>query len=279
MWGVFMFTTFSVEERELRGIYKIMPFLKKDKLFENYSEYKNMVVRSLVYVSYHSKVDYESVYQRAGYQAKCLVCSKDTEFPEGTGLKRFFDLAYYKKMAENFALNILSEMENPQKLRVAFFDMEGVESPFVEKLCKYTDNFTVLTLSRDKYFRVEERLMDNLGVSLVFSRNLSVLANADLIIAPTPIRKILSLSTRAVVITSTPPVFDVTAQCYYDYRVDLPQDYKKFLPKDTDEMYFASALYSKGRQHSLGELVPKVAFNENSTCTVKSLAKYLDKLP
>ena len=47
------------------------------------------------------------------------------------------------------------------------------------------------------------------------------------------------------------------------------------MDEDMDEMYFASALYSKGRKYFLGEIVPKVSYNENSTCTVKSLGKYL----
>ena len=274
-----MFTTFVVEEKEHRGIWKILPFLKKDKLIESYREYKNMTMRELRYISYNNnKIDWQIVYQRAGYQAKCLVCSEKAALPESLGLKRFSDIVFYKKMAENFAFNVLMNMDNPAGINIVYFDMDVKECAFAEKLCTLTDNFTIITVSKDKYLKTEESVMDKMGASLVFSGNLSAMKKADLIIAPTPIRKILDLSNRTVVITSQRPVFDISAQCYYDYDISLPEEYKEFLIEDITETYFASALYQKGRQYSLGQIVPKIAFNENSTCTVKSLAKYLDKL-
>lgn len=69
----------------------------------------------------------------------------------------------------------------------------------------------------------------------------------------------------------------MNAQCYYGYSVEIPENLEKYRPEDMDSLYFASALFSKGRQHYMAELIPKTTYNENCTCTVKSMGKYLAK--
>ena len=117
--------------------------------------------------------------------------------------------------------------------------------------------------------------MEKLGVSLVYTNRLTRIKDADLVIAPCLIQKRISLNKKSVVLTCEKPLVDLPSICYWSYTCTLPEEYRRLMDEDMDEMYFASALYSKGRKYFLGEIVPKVSYNENSTCTVKSLGKYL----
>lgn len=272
-----MLTTFSIEERKLKGL-KILakPFIK-DKLIEEYGEEKNLVIRQMFYISYSGKVNWKIVKSRAGYQSKCLVCSENISFPMDTRLQRFVDSTFAKIMTNNFALSVLKKMEYPEKLKIVYYDIDGNNKYFLQELCKLTDNFIVVTVNKKKYKEISERLMEEMGVSLVYTDRLSRMKDADLVIAPTQIRKILDLSCKSVVITSERPCFDTQSQCYYGYSVTIPEEFEKYRLEDMDSLYFASALYSKGRQHYLADIVPKTIYNENCTCTVKSMAKYLDK--
>lgn len=274
-----MLTTFSVEKKELRGIKRLFRFFIKDKLYETYGEYRHLVIRNMKYISYNSKINWNVVYNRAGYQGKCLVCNRDIKFPENSGLERFEDRAFFRKMTNNFALEVLKNTKNPERYKIAFYDIEGIDTGFVEKLCKFTDNFVVITVNKRRYQELGEQLLNSCGVSLVFSDRLARVRGCDMIIAPSHIRKILNLNAKAVILTSQKPYFDMPSQCYYGYSVDIPKEIKNIIPEGMDSGYVASALYSKGRLAYLQDIIPKVAYNEASTCTIKSLAKYMDNLP
>ena len=134
----------------------------------------------------------------------------------------------------------------------------------------------MVTVNKKKYKEISDKLMDEMGVSLVYTDRLSRMKDADLVIAPTQIRKILDLNSKAIVLTSERPCFDMNAQCYYGYSVEIPENLEKYRPEDMDSLYFASALFSKGRQHYMAELIPKTTYNENCTCTVKSMGSLGD---
>ncbi len=273
-----MFTVFSVEYRKLKGFKRIFTFLMRDRLTEEYKEYEKLLVRQMHYISYRDKINCQVVYDRAGYEAKCLVCNDDIVFPPNSGLIRFRDNAFQKKITDNFAFEVLRTMENPHKLRIAFFDIDGSQRDFVDKLCEFTDNFIIITAEKNKYFEISEKMMEEKGVSLVLTNRIDRMKDAQLVIAPSRIMRIIDLSPKSIVLTGEKPCFDISAQCYFGYKAEVPSAYAEFMPKGMDEIYFLSCLYSKGRIRSLVKTIPKVAFNESTTCTVKSLAKYLDKL-
>lgn len=272
-----MLTTFRIEKRNLKGLKKLVKPFIKDKLLEDYGEEKNLIIRQMVYISYNDKINWKVVKNRAGYQSKCLVCSENISFPINSRLQRFVDSTFAKIMTNNFALSLLKTMENPEKLKIVYYDIDGNNKYFLNELCKLTDNFIVVTVNKKKYKEISDKLMDEMGVSLVYTDRLSRMKDADLVIAPTQIRKILDLNCKAIVLTSERPCFDMNAQCYYGYSVEIPENLEKYRPEDMDSLYFASALFSKGRQHYMAELIPKTTYNENCTCTVKSMGKYLAK--
>ena len=270
-----MFTTFTVEDRKLKGIKRVFSVFYKDRIIESYLDGKNLAVRKITYINYRDKINWNAVYRQAGSQARCLVCSDKIHFPENSGLRRFCDNTFVKKMTCNFGFQTLKSMNNPQNLNVGFIDADGSESEFLWKLCTLTDNLVVVTGNREKYGVLSDELMEKLGVSLVYTNRLSRIKDADLVIAPCAIKKRIDLNKKSVVLTSEKPFVDLPSLCYWSYTCTLPEEYRRLMDEDMDEMYFASALYSKGRKYFLGEIVPKVAYNENSTCTVKSLGKYL----
>lgn len=277
MRGDFMFTAFSVEDRKLKGIKRIFSVFYKDRIIESYLDGKNLAVRKITYINYRDKINWDEVRKLAGSQAGSLICSDKIHFPENSGLVRFRDNTFAKKMTCNFAYHTLSSMENPQKLNVAFVDADGSECEFLWKLCTLTDNLVAVTGNREKYEALSEEMMEKQGVSLVYTNRLTRIRDADFVIAPCKIQKIIHLNKRAVVLTCEKPRVEIPAVCYWNYTCTLPEEYRRLMCEDMDEMYFASALYSKGRKYFLGSMVPRVSYNENSTCTVKSLGKYLGK--
>ena len=278
MRGVFMFTMFTVEDKKLTGIKKLFSIFYKDRIIESYLDGKKLAVRRITYVNYRDKINWDAVRKLAGVQAGSLICSEKINFPKDSGLRRFCDNTFAKKMTCNFAYHTLNSMENPQKLNVAFVDADGSESEFLWKLCTLTDNLVVVTGNKEKYEILSEKMMEKQGVSLVYTNRLTRINDVDFVIAPCKIQKRIDLNKRAVVLTSEKPQVEIPAICYWNYTCTLPEEYRRLMCEDMDEMYFASALYSKGRKYFLGSMVPRVSYNENSTCTVKSLGKYLDNL-
>lgn len=272
-----MFTTFSVIRPQLGGIKGLFSFLLGDKILEDYLELEDITVRRITYVSRRNSINWDNVYTRAGYEAKCLVCDDSIRLPPESGLIRFRDKSLEKRMTENFAYSVLCEMGNPQNISVAFFDADGSRSDFAESLSQITDNFIVVTGDKNRYAQISRRLMEEQGISLVITNKLRRMEDSRLIIAPSKIRRELKIGSKAVVLTGDAPCCNMNGQCYFNFRIDLPDRYKNLVTGEIDPMYLASSLYSRGRQYNLGSIVPYVAYNSGATCTVKSLAKYLDK--
>lgn len=273
-----MFTMFTVEDKKLTGIKRLFSIFYKDRIIESYLDGKKLAVRRITYINYRDRINWDAVRKLAGVQAGSLICSEKINFPKDSGLRRFCDNTFVKKMTCNFAYHTLNSMENPQKLNVAFVDADGSESEFLWKLCTLTDNLVAVTGNKEKYEILSEKMMEKQGVSLVYTNRLTRIRDADFVIAPCKIQKRIDLNKRAVILTSEKPQVEIPAICYWNYTCTLPEEYRRLMCEDMDEMYFASALYSKGRKYFLGSMVPRVSYNENSTCTVKSLGKYLDNL-
>ena len=145
-----MLTTFRIEKRNLKGLKKLVKPFIKDKLLEDYGEEKNLIIRQMVYISYNDKINWKVVKNRAGYQSKCLVCSENISFPINSRLQRFVDSTFAKIMTNNFALSLLKTMENPEKLKIVYYDIDGNNKYFLNELCKLTDNFIVVTVNKKK---------------------------------------------------------------------------------------------------------------------------------
>jgi hypothetical protein len=273
-----MFTMFSLRDNKPTGIKRIFNIFRKDRIFEEYIDAGSLTVRSITYVNNRKQVNWDAVYSCAGYEAKSLVCSESLRFPYGTGLIRFNDNSLNERLTENFAYGVLQQMENPEKLNIVFYDVEGSHSDFIKILCKFTDNFIVATGNKERYSHIAQKLMEEQGVSLVVTNKLSRIKDSKFVIAPSKIKKSFDIGTKGIVLTSQIPTCEIKAQCYTGYKIEMPQKYKVLLKDDIDEMYLLSCLYSRGRQHSLGSIIPKVAYNSYETCTVKSLAKYLNKV-
>lgn len=273
-----MFTIFTLRKYNHTGLGKIFNLFRKDKITEVYREVQNLTVRNITYINHKKWVNWEAVFQRAGYESKCLVCSEDVRLPHGTGLKRFYDNSFNMRMAENFASAVIKNIESPEKLNIALLDYDGSRGEFAEYLSKYTENFIVVTADKRKYADVCKKLMEEQGISLVLTNRLSRLEKCDLVICPSKIKKPFSISKNSVVITGEKPACNVDALCYTDYKVTLPYEYRDILTDDIDEVYLAGCLYSRGRQYVLGNLLPTVAYNNGTTATVATLAKYLSKM-
>jgi hypothetical protein len=273
-----MFTTFFISKQQPKGVWKLINIFRKDKITEEYIDTGSLTVRKITYISHHKEINWDFVHRQAGYEAKSLVAGNDVRFPYGTGLIKFYDKGFMERMTENFAYGVLKEMENPEKLNIAFYDIDGSHSDFVEVLCQFAHELVVATGNKEKYGIVAEKLMVEKGVSLIITNRLSRLRNCTFVIAPSKIKKAIELNTKGVVLTSQPPCCDIKSRCYTGYQINLPEKYRRILNDGMEEMYLASCLYSKGRQHNLGSIIPNVAYNNSSTCTIKSLAKYLDKV-
>ncbi len=273
-----MLTTFALEQYRFMGIKRLLLPFVRDKVTEDYVQINELEIRRLKYISYHKKINWDTVYTHAGYEAKSLVCDGDIHFPYGMGLLRYSSRRFYARMAENFALCVLREMEHPEGVRIAFYDLDCSSWEFLTKLCELTDNFIAVTADKEKYSKVSDLLLNDCGVSMVLTGNLNRMKDRDLIIAPSRLTKSFETGARTVILTCDVPKCELNAQIYSDYKITLPPIYRPIAEDFSDEMYLASALYTAGKQYSLGGVVPTVAFNPYGTVTVKSLAKYLDNL-
>ena len=81
----------------------------------------------------------------------------------------------------------------------------------------------------------------------------------------------------ALVLTTGCPKVPSGGLVYYKYHLRMPNGFDLLKPKDFDEEYFCSALYTLASQYELGSIVPLLCRNYSSSQTVKSLCAYLNR--
>lgn len=272
-----MLTTLTVEERNLgKSPLSIIYKLIGDSVSVNIREYREITVREIIYKKRRKTIDLRKISEAAGAQRGCIICGRGI-FEDGSfGLYRFYSPRFKQRLCTNFALESVRAMQDISRgLKIGVLDNNCACADIIRDFLSLCGDVTVVSSAIEEYEYIAEEIMSECGASFLLTSNPDSLNNCDLIIAPERISVPLSLRSQCVVLTVAPPRCPTGGQVYHGYKITLPKELNDLRPRECGEVYFASALYTKGRLHALGTLVPEFCSNSGGVQTVKSVASYL----
>lgn len=273
-----MITALSVEFPEKgKGLKRLINSLKKDKAAFFVKRARGVYIKQVVYTSYSGKIKLEKIDKIIGAQRNHLLCEENIKLPENAGYRRFCSNSFAARLCTNMALNVIKNCECPEKLRVGVYDFDASSCDFLKLLLKYCANVTVVTANALPYRETLDEIMDEIGASAVLTGRVGELADCDFVIAPCEIREQLPVKREALVLASSASKETVSGLVYYKYYLRMPNGFDRIKPKELDEEYFCSALYTLGAQYELGTIVPSVCRNFSSSQTLKSLCAYVNR--
>lgn len=273
-----MITTLSLNLPEKpKGIKKLFYLIKNDKVEVEIKKARGVSVKQVTYTSYSEKIRLDKIDCIIGAQRNHLVCSPTLKFPENCGYRCFSSNAFSQRLCSNMALCAIEGCVRPEMLKVGIYDPDGDSHDILFHILKHCSDVKVVTNDFNSYQYELERAMDELGASAFVTRNISELYDCIFVIAPCVIEEKLPLKQEALVLTTGCPKVPSSGLVYYKYHLRMPNGFDLLKPKDFDEEYFCSALYTLASQYELGSIVPLLCRNYSSSQTVKSLCAYLNR--
>lgn len=274
-----MLTALTVKKHERRkGIGGLADRLKRDRAVVQIKRARGVYLKHITYISYGRKPRFEKLEKIIGDSKNRIICSPKIEFENDCKFHRFESSDFSARLCTNLAICLLSMCDFSEKLKIGIYDPDGKDSGFLPYVMKYSSDVTVVTNCPDVYYDENEQIMENMGACSVVTKRTEELERCQLIIAPGTIEKTFSSNENTLILTNGRPKAEVSGQIYYKYYFKMPNGFDRIKPKEIETEYFCSALYSLGRQYSLGSIVPTMCGNFSTTQTVKSLYAEFEKL-
>lgn len=272
-----MLTSLYINNKEYNGgLQKLFGRLRGDKIKVEVRQAGNIELKCVEYINRSDKVNFKKLDKLIGAQRNRLLCSPDTKLPKSQGFRRFKSYDYTRRLCTNTAITLLSSLKGAD-ISVGLLDIDASFAALPQYLLKYTDTVVVVTNEYDIYSEVAENILGDTGAPLRLSKTVRSLELCDLIIAPKGLTHDINPKPDAVVLTDSKPLKNMDCSVIYGYDISLPEKLETLCPDSLDKTYFAGALYTMGRVHQLGAVVPQFLKSKDDIHTVSSLIKLLYK--
>ena len=274
-----MLTALTVKKHERRkGIKGLADRLKRDRAVIQVRRARGVYLKHITYISYGRKPRFDKLEKIIGDSRNRVICSPKLEFPDNCSFRRFDNSDFTARLCTNLAICLLSMCDFSEKLKIGIYDPDGRDSDFLPYVLNFSSDVTVVTDYPDVYYDENERIMENMGACSVVTKRREELECCQLIIAPRIIENTFSSNENTLILTNGRPMAELTGEVYYKYYFKMPNGFDRIKPQELETEYFCSALYSLGRQYSLGSIVPTMCSNFSTTQTVQSLYAEFEKL-
>ncbi len=274
-----MLTALTVKKHDRRkGMKGLADRLKRDRVVIQVNRARGVYLKHITYISYGKRPRLERLEKIIGDSKSRVVCSPKVEFSPECGLRRFENSDFRARLCSNLALHILSMYEFSEKVKIGLYDPDARDCDYLKCIMKYSSDVTAVTNCPDSYCEANEHIMENMGACAVITKSSDELERCDLIIAPRTIENSFASNPNALILTNGRPKAEIAGQVYYKYYFEMPKGFERIKPIELETEYFCSALYSLGRQYSLGSIVPTMCGDYSTTQTVDSLYELFEKL-
>lgn len=274
-----MLTALSIKDDESKNFFvKIFKKIIGDKItVTRYMSVRGVCFRSIVYHKRRKNINWNRIEKLTGNETGSLMCCYP-DLPLQKGFKAMDICEYKSRLCTNLILHALSKAENTENLKIALYDPNGNFSDLLPYLTELTDHLTVITKEVEYYAQIAQCIIEQTGACTLISKNDDMLSSYDIIIAPEKVGKRIITSQNSILITNEKPQYPTSAQTYYNYYFKLPKDLEKVKPEGIDNVYFAGALYIKGKMYTLGSIVPTMCSNLTRSHTTSSLISEINNL-
>lgn len=278
--GIFMLTALTVTDRtEKLWFKKAINFIKGNKINIKVNQVRGVTLKHIEYINRTGRINWNDIDRRVGISRNHLLCSEYLQLPDNMGYKRFYSEDFAKRLCTNMAMYILSKLENPQRLKVCLYDREGESADSLAQFVRYAPEIRVITENPGVYSDLSEMVLEETGISPVICQSTDSLRDCDFLVAPCAVTLPLPLQNHCVTLTSCCPATAQNGVLYFRYHFKMPNKFEQIKPPDLSDFYFASALYTKARQHQLGSIVPVLCSNYSTGARIESLCAYFDSRP
>lgn len=272
-----MLTSLYINSKEYKGKFKkLCGKLRGDRIKVEIRQAGDIELKCVEYINRSGKVNFKKLDKVIGPQRNRVLCPPDTKLPRTLGYRRFESYDFTRRLCTNTAITLLSSFKGAD-ISVGLLDTDASFAILPQYLLKYTDSVVVVTNEHHIYSTVAENILSDTGAPLRLSKTVRSLELCDLIVAPKGVTPDLNPKADALVLTDSKPQKNMDCTVIYGYDITLPKNFETLCLDPLDKTYLAGALYTMGRVHQLGAVVPEFYRSDDKIHTISSLMKLLYK--
>lgn len=269
-----MITALNIEEKHTKGIGRLFCAFRQNRIRVDHRYCDSAAIKCVTYEKFRRRVSWSAIDRFVKSQRGCVLCPPALELPEELGYRRFESTELMERMCENAALSLLKRIGD-RRVRVVLVDRAGERLSMCRYLADFCDVLEVVTDAPRIYLDEAEALLSDKGAIMRIHTCEDVIAQAQLIIAPSRLTEVLPADREALILSGSQPRVRQNSSVIYEYFFELPEKYASIRPEFLDDMYFASALYVMSRSHELGSYSFRYCSDGVTIHTPSSLAKML----
>lgn len=240
-------------------------------------EAEGVNLKSITYSKRNNKIPWKKISKIIREDSEYVLCNKGIRVPAIYGIQRFSSNELYRHLCENAVISVLDNLNiNPSKINIALYDPRAAYSDLLEILLQYSSQISVVSNHIEFYENESTELMEEYGVAVLVSDNISSLDESHLVIAPDKVRVNLGLPNNTVLFTAEEPGLNLGCVVISGYKVNTPIKYKKLIPEDMEDEYFLSYLYSENKLYELATLIPVYCILDNRAKTINEISEVLN---
>lgn len=273
-----MITVLTVDDNMPKSnIGKMKNLFKRDCITTNVIAIKRLRILHLVYSKYKNDILWDKIEHLTGQEKKVILCNEALALPHNKGFYRYNSQLLMERMAVNAALAVIKELRNKHNvnIKLGFYDKYGKYCKLLNKFFEYSNSITVVSSNKEIYKEAAENILEECGGCFLFRNRIRSLFDCDIVIAPDKIDAKLYLQNKTAVFTSVSPSVSINGFVFDNYIFELPSLYKTVKPYSISDLYFAQALFDRGKQKELGNIVPNICLWNGSDYTIEEIALLL----
>ena len=240
---------------------------------------EGVTLKNITYKKRSGKIPWKKISNIVKEDSKYVLCSEDIRVPITYGIQRFASNKLSRRLCENAVISAIESANiRPSDIVISLYDPRAAYSDLLDILLQYSAQIKVVSNNMVFYEEESLRLMEEYGVTVLTTDNISSLDNSNIIIAPDKIRVNLELSKDTFVFTAEEPGVNLGCNVVSGYKVNTPLKYKVLIPDYIEDEYFLSYLYSELKVYELGSMVPVYCVSGGQTKTIKEISEELENL-
>lgn len=271
-----MFAVLQIEKGQEEGIFaRFLHKMKKRTILTRTVQTK--LGEYLLVTTYSEQINWDKVAQITGRAGRNLVLPRRIQLPQGCPVRRFEPDAFRLQVLLNTCVDVIRHTKLPLYRKiVTLVDQDGAYTQFVPDLLCYCMTVKVVTAAQERYGTLSEKMMEELGASIVVTDHMEGSDGSMLIIAPDAEQAVQVAQPVAVI---TAGDIDRPALCKLvgDLRIQPKGDLAACVPKEIDALDFAAAMCQLSGWHAGNRLAAGMLRCKNNQLTTTEFVGYLER--
>lgn len=274
-----MIIAITIKEKNTDNWYrKLIDTISRNKIILENLSVNGIEILHININKKNDRIPWKKISEIANKNGNKIICDESIDLPNKYGLIRYESDGFMQRLCENTALVAIKKANiNPVKINIGFYDPSGTRFNMLDFLIPLSKKIKVVSQNLNLYEKESTKALEGYDHKVVFSGDVGILNDIDVLIAPDRIEEYIPLKPNTIVFTYKVPAKKIQGIIYHDYQITKLLTLVNNTVEGLKKEYFVAALYDIGNYYELGSLVAKNCINNGKLISLDYIALSMKK--